>query len=108
MFERYEAGEAAVLVHIDFSDEDSREDITELRLLVESAGAETVGVITGSRRSPDRKYFVGTGKAEELAAMVAATDANVVIFNHALSPAQERNLELICQCRVLEIGRAHV
>ncbi|ASJ95592.1 ribosome rescue GTPase HflX [Shewanella marisflavi] len=102
MFERYEAGEAAVLVHVDFSDEDSREDITELRLLVESAGAETVGVITGSRRSPDRKYFVGTGKAEELAAMVAATDANVVIFNHALSPAQERNLELICQCRVLD------
>ncbi|AZG74629.1 ribosome rescue GTPase HflX [Shewanella livingstonensis] len=102
MFDRYEAGETAVLVHIEFSDEERREDLVELQLLVESAGARSVGVITGSRRSPDRKFFIGTGKAEELAAMVAATEANVVIFNHALSPAQERNLELVCQCRVLD------
>ncbi|MFQ6371656.1 ribosome rescue GTPase HflX [Shewanella sp. YIC-542] len=102
MFERYEAGETAVLVHIDFTDEDSREDLLELQLLVESAGARSVGVITGSRKAPDRKFFVGSGKAEELAALVAATDANVVIFNHALSPAQERNLEILCQCRVLD------
>ncbi|MCL1142246.1 ribosome rescue GTPase HflX [Shewanella gaetbuli] len=102
MFDRYEAGETAVLVHIEFSDEERREDLLELQLLVESAGARSVGVITGSRRSPDRKFFVGTGKAEELAAMVAATEANVVIFNHALSPAQERNLEAVCQCRVLD------
>ena len=102
MFDRYEAGETAVLVHIDFSDEERREDLIELQLLVESAGARSVGVITGSRRSPDRKFFIGSGKAEELAAMVAATEANVVIFNHALSPAQERNLEVVCQCRVLD------
>ncbi len=102
MFDRYEAGENAVLVHIDFSDEDSREDLVELQLLVESAGAQSIGVITGSRRSPDRKFFVGSGKADELAALVAATEANVVIFNHPLSPAQERNLELLCQCRVLD------
>ncbi|MDP5145611.1 GTPase HflX [Shewanella sp. ULN5] len=102
MFDRYEAGETAVLVHIEFSDEERREDLLELQLLVESAGARSVGVITGSRRSPDRKFFIGTGKAEELAAMVAATEANVVIFNHALSPAQERNLEAACQCRVLD------
>ncbi|QSX34333.1 GTPase HflX [Shewanella avicenniae] len=102
MFERYEAGETAVLVHLEFSDEDSREDLLELQLLVESAGARSVGVITGSRRAPDRKYFVGTGKAEELAALVAATEANVVIFNHALTPAQERNLEALCHCRVLD------
>ncbi|MFT5808934.1 MAG: GTP-binding protein HflX [Moritella dasanensis] len=102
MFDRYEAGETAILVHIDFSDEERREDLIELQLLVESAGARSIGVITGSRRSPDRKFFIGTGKAEELAAMVAATEANVVIFNHALSPAQERNLELVCQCRVLD------
>ncbi|MGL4448128.1 MAG: ribosome rescue GTPase HflX [Shewanella sp.] len=102
MFDRYEAGETAVLVHIDFSDEERREDLVELQLLVESAGARSVGVITGSRRSPDRKFFVGSGKAEELAALVAATEANVVIFNHALSPAQERNLEQVCQCRVLD------
>ncbi len=102
MFDRYEAGETAVLVHIDFSDENSREDLVELQLLVESAGARSVGVITGSRRAPDRKFFVGSGKAEELAAMVAATDASVVIFNHALTPAQERNLEMVCKCRVLD------
>lgn len=102
MFERYETGENAVLVHIDFSDEDSREDLVELQLLVESAGAQSIGVITGSRRAPDRKFFVGSGKAEELAALVAATEANVVIFNHALSPAQERNLEQLCECRVLD------
>jgi len=102
LFDRYEAGETAVLVHIDFSDEERREDLVELQLLVESAGARSVGVITGSRRSPDRKFFVGSGKAEELAALVAATEANVVIFNHALSPAQERNLEQVCQCRVLD------
>ncbi|GGI79136.1 ribosome rescue GTPase HflX [Shewanella gelidii] len=102
MFDRYEAGESAVLVHIDFPDENSREDLVELQLLVDSAGARAVGTITGSRRSPDRKFFVGTGKAEEIAALVAATDANVVIFNHALSPAQERNLEQVCQCRVLD------
>jgi len=102
LFDRYEAGETAVLVHIEFSDEERREDLLELQLLVESAGARSVGVITGSRRSPDRKFFIGTGKAEELAAMVAATEANVVIFNHALSPAQERNLEAVCQCRVLD------
>lgn len=102
MFDRYKAGETAVLVHIDFSDEERREDLPELQLLVESAGARSVGVITGSRRSPDRKFFIGTGKAEELAAMVAATEANVVIFNHALSPGQERNLEMVCKCRVLD------
>ena len=62
------------------ADEERREDLLELQLLVESADARSVGVITGSRRSPDRKFFVGTGKAEELAAMVAATEANVVIF----------------------------
>ncbi|MGL4476497.1 MAG: ribosome rescue GTPase HflX [Shewanella sp.] len=102
MFDRYEAGENAVLVHINFTDEDRREDLVELQLLVESAGAREVGVITASRRSPDRKFFVGSGKADEIATLVAATDADVVIFNHALTPAQERNLEVICQCRVLD------
>lgn len=102
MFDRYEAGEKAVLVHIDFTDDNNREDLDELKLLVDSAGAQSIGVISASRRSPDRKFFLGSGKAEELAAMVAATDANVVIFNHALSPAQERNLEQLCQCRVLD------
>lgn len=102
MFDRYEAGESAVLVHINFADEDRREDLVELQLLVDSAGAQQVGLITANRRSPDRKFFLGSGKTDELAALVAATEANVVIFNHALSPAQERNIEMVCQCRVLD------
>ncbi len=102
MFERYEAGERAVLVHIDFSREGEREDLEELRLLASSAGVTACGEITGKRASPHPKYFCGTGKAEEIAHFVQAVEADIVIFNHALSPAQERNIEQICQCRVID------
>lgn len=102
MFDRYEAGEQAVLVHIDFSDENSKEDLHELQMLVSSAGVNGVEVITASRRAPHPKYFVGSGKAEEIANAVKALQADVVIFNHALSPSQERNLEQLCKCRVLD------
>lgn len=102
MFDRYEAGEQAVLVHIHFSDENSKEDLSELELLVSSAGVNAVEVITTSRSAPHAKFFVGSGKAEEIAAAVKANDANVVIFNHSLSPSQERNLEAVCKCRVLD------
>ena len=102
MFDRYEAGEQAILVHVNFADEDSREDLAELELLVSSAGVNPVDVITTSRSSPQPKYFVGAGKAEEIAAAVKAHEANVVIFNHALSPSQERNLEAVCKCRVID------
>jgi len=97
LFDRYEAGEQAVL-----SDESSKEDLSELELLVSSAGVNAVEVITTSRSAPHAKFFVGSGKAEEIAAAVKAHDANVVIFNHALSPSQERNLEAVCKCRVLD------
>lgn len=102
MFDRYEAGEQAVLVHIDFSDENSKEDLQELQMLVSSAGVNGVEVITASRQAPHPKYFVGSGKAEEIANAVKALQADVVIFNHALSPSQERNLEQLCKCRVLD------
>ena len=102
MFDRYEAGEQAILVHVNFADEDSREDLAELELLVSSAGVNAVDVLTTSRGAPHPKYFVGSGKAEEIAAAVKAHEANVVIFNHALSPSQERNLEAICKCRVID------
>lgn len=102
MFDRYEAGELAILVHVYFADEDSREDLAELELLVSSAGVNAVDVITTSRSSPKSKFFVGSGKAEEIAAAVKAHEANVVIFNHALTPSQERNLEAICKCRVID------
>ncbi|MCF7742952.1 ribosome rescue GTPase HflX [Aeromonas veronii] len=102
MFDRYEAGEQAVLVHVNFSDEGEREDLEELKMLVSSAGVNALGVITTSRSAPSAKFFVGSGKAEEIASQVQILDADVVIFNHALTPAQERNLERLFQCRVVD------
>ena len=101
-FERPDTGEKAILVHVDFQDENVREELGEFRELVISAGAEPVATITGRRRSPDPKYFVGAGKAEEIRDQARAHDAFLVIFNHALSPSQERNLERLLQCRVLD------
>jgi GTP-binding protein HflX len=102
LFDRYEAGEQAVLVHVDFADENSKEDLLELQLLVSSAGVNAIDVVTGSRQAPQARYFVGSGKAEEIANAVRSQQADVVIFNHSLSPSQERNLEALCQCRVLD------
>jgi len=102
LFDRYAAGEQAVLVHVDFADENSKEDLLELQLLVSSAGVNAIDVVTGSRQAPQERYFVGSGKAEEIANAVRAQQADVVIFNHSLSPSQERNLEQLCQCRVLD------
>ena len=102
MFDRYEAGERAILVHIYFSQDKDTEDLNEFESLVSSASVEAVQVITGSRKAPHSKYFVGEGKAQEIADAVQAISADVVLFNHALSPAQERNLERLCQCRVID------
>ncbi|MDE3273050.1 ribosome rescue GTPase HflX [Pseudoalteromonas sp. G4] len=102
MFDRYEAGEQAVLVHIEFPNEGDREDLQELEMLVSSAGVNALTIVQGSRQSPHAKFFVGSGKAEEIAEIVKIHDADVIIFNHELSPSQERNLEAICKCRVLD------
>ncbi|STD25354.1 GTP-binding protein hflX [Enterobacter asburiae] len=102
MFDRYDAGEQAVLVHIYFSQDKDMEDLQEFESLVSSAGVEAMQVITGSRKAPHPKYFVGEGKAVEIADAVKATGASVVLFDHALSPAQERNLEALCECRVID------
>lgn len=102
MFERYEAGEQAVLVHVSFSDENNKEDIDELKLLVSSAGVNSVAIVTGPRKSPHARFFVGTGKAQEVADTVRTMEADIVIFNHALTPAQLRNMEAICECLVLD------
>ncbi len=102
MFDRYEAGEQAVLVHIYFSQDKDTEDLNEFESLVSSAGVEALQVVTGSRKAPHPKYFVGEGKAEEIADAVKASGASVVLFDHSLSPAQERNLEHLCECRVID------
>lgn len=102
LFDRYDAGEQAVLVHIYFSQDKDMEDLGEFETLASSAGVEAMQVITGSRKAPHPKYFVGEGKAVEIAEAVKATGASVVLFDHALSPAQERNMERLCECRVID------
>ncbi|HKK56899.1 ribosome rescue GTPase HflX [Marinobacter sp.] len=102
MFERPEVGERAILVHIDFSSHDDTEDPDEFRELVWSAGVEPVGVVTGTRKQPSPRLFVGSGKLDEIRSAISASDADVVLFNHALSPSQERNVERELQCRVLD------
>ncbi|MDR5902374.1 ribosome rescue GTPase HflX [Halomonas icarae] len=101
-FERPDAGETAVLVHVDFQDEQEREDPGEFLELVRSAGAEPATLLTGSRKRPDSRTFVGSGKLEELREALAVHSAELVIFNHGLSPSQERNLERELKCRVLD------
>lgn len=102
MFDRPQSGERAVLVHIDFRGEQDADALDELRELVLSAGATPLATVTATRHAPDPKYFVGSGKAEEIADVVRAEGADIVIFNHTLSPSQERNLERLFQCRVLD------
>ena len=102
LFDRYQAGEQAILVHVDFPDESSREDLQEFKMLVSSAGVNALTVVTGKRNSPHPKFFVGSGKAEEIAEAVSLYDGNVVLFNHSLSPSQEKNIEALCQCRVVD------
>ncbi|MGA7950775.1 MAG: ribosome rescue GTPase HflX [Thiobacillaceae bacterium] len=102
MFERHAGGEKALLVALDFGEPDFLDSTEELQRLAESAGLDIPGLIKGKRSRPDPRYFVGSGKAEEIGVQVAATGAEVVIFNHELSPAQERNLEKLISCRVVD------
>ncbi len=101
-FERPDSGEVSVLVHITIDSESERDDPSEFEELALSAGAMPVDYITGTRRQPSPSYFVGTGKLEEIAEAVRAHKAELVLFNHALSPSQERNLEKHLNCRVLD------
>ncbi|MEC7187168.1 MAG: ribosome rescue GTPase HflX [Pseudomonadota bacterium] len=101
-FDRPDSGEKAVLVHLVIDSEEERDDPTEFEELARSAGASPVAYIGGTRRQPAPNHFVGSGKLEEIAACVRATGAELVLFNHALSPSQERNLEKHLKCRVLD------
>lgn len=102
VFERPKLGERAVLVHLVIGSAALQNEPEEFALLATAAGAEVVGSLGGSRAVPDPRLFIGTGKAEELKSLVAALDADLAIFNHPLSPAQERNLERLLQCRVVD------
>jgi len=101
-FDRPESGERALLVHLNLSSEAEREDPREFEELVLSAGGDPVEFVLGQREAPHPRYFVGTGKLQEIAALVASLQVEVVLFNHALSPSQERNLEQALKCRVLD------
>ncbi len=102
MFERPARGESVVLASIDFGDPDYAESLSELKLLAGSAGLEVVAVVEGKRGRPDPALFAGSGKADEIGLAARTADAALVIFNHELSPVQERNLERRLQCRVLD------
>lgn len=101
-FERPEGGETSVFVHIDLDSEREQEDPVEFEELVRSSGAKPACFITGSRKSPDARNFVGSGKLDEIAEAVLEHQAEIVLFNHALTPSQERNLEKFLKCRVLD------
>jgi len=102
MFERPGSGSQAVLVSLDFGDPDFAESTEELVQLATSAKVSVVDIIKGKRVRPDPAFFAGRGKVEEIAALLARTGARLVIFNHELSPAQERNLEKRLDCRVID------
>ncbi|MFW1678471.1 ribosome rescue GTPase HflX [Pontibacter sp. JAM-7] len=101
-FDRPESGERAILVHLQLSDGTEQESPKELEELALSAGADPVEFLTGSRAQPSSRFFIGSGKLDELRQLVNLHQAELVIFNHALSPTQERNIEREIQSRVLD------
>ena len=101
-FERHEGGERAILVHLEGLDEQRQEDPQEFIELVRSAGAENAGFLTISRHQPTPRFLIGSGKVDELRALVKASEGELVIFNHTLTPSQERNLERELECRVID------
>jgi GTPase len=102
MFDRPSGGDAAVLVSQDFGEADYAESLQELRQLATSAGMSIEATVEGRRPKPDAKYFIGSGKADELVLTIKSTGSRVAIFNHDLSPSQQRNLEQLLECRVID------
>jgi len=94
--------QAAIIVCLDFGDADYEESVAEVVRLVESAGAPRHKVVGGKRSRPDPKFYAGSGKIDEIGRAAAALNAAFVVFNHALSPAQERNIERQLQRRVMD------
>lgn len=102
MFDRPSGGDSAVLVSQDFGEAGYAESLQELKQLVVSAGMNIKATVEGRRPKPDAKYFIGSGKADELAQAIQTTEARVAVFNHNLSPSQQRNLEQLLECRVID------
>jgi len=102
VFERPQTGERAVLVRLGVGAPIDPEDLEEFTQLALSAGTRPVATVTGRRDRPDPRYFLGSGKAEELREVARASEADVILVDHALSPSQERNLEKLIERRVLD------
>jgi GTP-binding protein HflX len=102
LFERPERGERAILVRIGLGAPTDVDELAEFDALARSAGAVPVATITGSRKTPDPRFFIGSGKAEEIRRSVEADAAELVLVDHDLSPSQERNLEKLIGRRVLD------
>lgn len=94
--------ERAIVVHLYLSQTKDVENLMEFQTLAESARVEVVATLTTTRSAPHIKYYVGQGKAQEIADAVKAFDATVVLINHQLSPAQTHNLQSLCDCRVVD------
>lgn len=103
MFERPNSGgENAIIVSITFNNDIDQPPLDEFAELATSAGVKLVASITGTRMTPDPKSFIGRGKLAEIEAVIADNEVDVILFNHTLSPAQERNLERLLSCRILD------
>ena len=102
MFDRPSGGDAVILVSVNFGDADYEESLQELRHLAGTAGLNISATLEGKRHAPDPKYFIGSGKADELKALMAAHESKVAAFNHDLSPSQQRNLEKLLEARVVD------
>ncbi|HWQ37648.1 MAG TPA: GTPase HflX [Burkholderiales bacterium] len=102
MFERPRGGDRAVLVSLDLNEPDYTESTEEIRRLAQSAGVDCAALIRGRRQRPDAATFAGSGKVEEIARTIGEVAAGLVVFNHDLSPAQQRNLERRLGCRVVD------
>lgn len=102
MFERPRSGERALLVRIGLGHAPEQDELNEFDALARSAGADVLAIVTGTRRAPDPRLYIGSGKAEEIHTLVRDKQADLVVFDHPLSPSQERNLEALFQCRVLD------
>lgn len=102
MHESTTASNEAILVSLDLGAPDYQESLEEFRLLVESAGVNSIAIVGGKRQKPDPKLFAGSGKVDEIAVMVEEREVPLVIFNHDLSPAQMRNLAAVLNARVID------
>lgn len=102
MFERPQGGERALLVQLALPGIDAEKALAEFEELALSANAEILDCVVGTRATPDAKYYLGKGKAEEVSQLVKTLDIELVLVNHELSPSQERNLERLFECRVVD------